>query len=79
ILPLCLPAHTSHILQPLDIFVFSLISTYYTQEVNKLRVPVNKDQFPNLLAHTHIKAFTVSNIKTGFQVIGIYPFNPSII
>jgi len=79
ILPLCLPAHTSHILQPLDVSIFSPMSTYYAQEVNKLRVPVDKDQFPNLLARAHVKAFTKANIQAGFRASGIYPYNPAVI
>lgn len=79
ILPFCLPAHTSHILQPLDVAVFSPISRYYSQEVNKLKVPVDKDQFPNLLARAHRKAFTKENIQAGFRATGIYPYNPRVI
>lgn len=79
ILPLCLPAHTSHVLQPLDVSIFSPISTYYAQEVNKLHIPVDKDIFPNLLARAHVKAFTPANIRAGFRATGIYPFNPHII
>ncbi|PWW71907.1 hypothetical protein C7212DRAFT_230068, partial [Tuber magnatum] len=79
ILPFYLPAHTSYILQLLDISVFSPISTYYVQEVNKLRVPVDKDQFPNLLARAHHKAFTKENIQAGFRATGIYPYNLQMI
>ena len=79
ILPLCLPAHTSHILQPLDVVVFSPISTYYAQEVSKLRLPVDKNQFPNLLARAHQKAFTKESIKAGFRATGIYPYISHII
>ncbi|RPB01365.1 hypothetical protein L873DRAFT_1677304, partial [Choiromyces venosus 120613-1] len=62
ILPLCLPAYILHILQPLDISIFSPMSTYYAQEINKLQVLVDKNQFPNLLAYAHVKAFTQTNI-----------------
>jgi len=55
------------------------MSTYYTQEVNKLRVPVDKDLFPNLLARAHIKAFTLANIQAGFRATGIYPYAPNVI
>lgn len=79
ILPLCLPAHMSHILQPLDVSIFSPMSTYYSQEVNKLRISVDKDQFPNLLTRTHTKAFTKANIRACFHASGIYPYNPAVI
>ncbi|PWW79779.1 hypothetical protein C7212DRAFT_158206, partial [Tuber magnatum] len=73
------PEHAFHILQLLDIAVFSLISTYYTYEVNKLRVPIDKDRFSNLLVQAHRKAFIKENIQAGFRATGIYPYNPQII
>jgi hypothetical protein len=79
ILPFCLPAHTSHILQPLDVSIFSPMKTYYGQEVNNLRVSVDKDLFPNLLARARTKAFTSHNVKAGFHATGIHPYNPHII
>jgi len=79
ILLLCLPAHASHILQPLNVSIFSPMSTYYAQEVNKLRAPIDKDQFPNLLARVYIKAFSKSNIRAGFRASRIYPYNPAMI
>lgn len=41
----CLPVHTSHVCQPLDIGIFSSLSTKYKQEVNLLLVPVDKPGF----------------------------------
>lgn len=55
------------------------MKTYYGQEVNKLRVPVDKDLFPNLLARARAKAFTSHNVKEGFRATGIYPYNPQVI
>jgi hypothetical protein len=79
IIPLCLPSHTSHVLQPLDVGVFSPLKKYYRQEVSKLRCPVTKNTFPNLLALARERAFSVTNIQSGFRASGIYPYNPSII
>ncbi|RPA99618.1 CENP-B protein, partial [Choiromyces venosus 120613-1] len=30
---LCLPSHSTHVLQPLDVGIFSLLTTYYKQEL----------------------------------------------
>lgn len=79
IIRFCLPAHTSHVLQPLDVGVFSALKSYYRQEVSKLHVAVTKNEFPNLLAVARKKAFTLNNIQAGFQATGILPYNPSII
>lgn len=66
-----LPAHTSHVLQPLDVRVFSARKTYYRQEVTK-------KEFPNLFATARKKGFTLSNIQAGFRATAISPYNPSI-
>lgn len=79
IIPLCLPSHTSHVLQPLDVGVFSPLKKYYRQEISKLRSPITKNNFPNLLALARQKAFSVSNIQSGFRASGIYPYNPVVV
>lgn len=70
IIPFCLPAHTSHILQPLDVGVFSAVQKYYGQEVTALRVPIDKNNFPNLVARARLKAFSKQNIASGFRATG---------
>lgn len=70
IIPFCHPAHTSHILQPLDVGVFSAVQMYYGQEVSRLRVPIGKDNFPTLLAQARSKAFSKANIASGFHATG---------
>lgn len=79
ILPFCLPAHTSHVLQPLEVAVFSALEQYYSQEVNKLRIPIDKNNFPNLLAHARHNAFSQQNIASGFRATGITLYNPPTI
>ncbi|RPB08977.1 CENP-B protein, partial [Morchella conica CCBAS932] len=76
IITLCLPAHTSHVLQPLDVGVFSPPQKYYKQEVNLHRHSIDKATFPDLLARARSKAFTSSNIAAGFSASGIWPYNP---
>lgn len=77
ILPFCLPAHTSHVLQPLDVGVFSAMQKYYSQEVLNLRVAIDKSKFPEIFAKAHEKAFTASNIAAGFRRTGISPYEPT--
>lgn len=79
IIPLWLPAHTSHVLQSLDVGVFSTLKTYYIQEDSKRHVAVTKNKFPNLLAAARKKAFTLDNIQAGFQATGMSSNNSSII
>jgi hypothetical protein len=80
IIPYCLPAHTSHISQPLDVGVFSSLQNYYSEEVNKLQGrAITNDNFPNLLSRARRRAFTEKNIKAGFRASGIVPLNPNVI
>lgn len=79
ILPFYLLTHTSHVLQPLDVGVFSALSTYYKQEVNLVRVPVEKNGFSDLLPRSCRKAFTKKNIAAGFRATGIWPLDPLVV
>lgn len=78
---LCLPAHTTHVLQPLDRTVFGPLKSYYRKYVTEflssspLNV-VNKWTWPGLFCNAYNDAFTQSNIVSGFRSTGIYPWNP---
>jgi hypothetical protein len=80
IILLCLPAHTSHMLQPLDVAVFSSLKHWYRREVDSrlrlgdIRVP--KSEFLSIYAEARPRAFTDKNICSGFRKTGIVPFNP---
>ncbi|KAF1983142.1 DDE-domain-containing protein [Aulographum hederae CBS 113979] len=78
---LYLPAHTSHILQPLDLGVFGPLKTKYSQQLQKLATftdgtDIKKNMFLALYKQARIEGLTSSNIKTGFRTTGIWPFNP---
>lgn len=78
---LCLPAHTSNILQPLDVGVFKAVKCawrkclrdYYdaTRYCN-----VDKKSFPGLLKRlVDTGAFSRTNAINAFEACGIYPLN----
>ena len=80
---LCLPAHTSNILQPLDVGVFKTVKakwrtclkTYYDETRYK---NVDKAAFPCLLKRLiGSGAFSNANAITAFQACGIYPVDRS--
>ena len=78
---LCLPAHTSHILQPLDIGVFRSFKANYSKMCRKYIVEhpgrvVTSDQIAALVAQAWPHSFTPLNIMSGFKKSGIFPFNP---
>ena len=81
IILLCLPAHTTHLLQPLDVGLFSPLQHYYGKAVDNLirddtDLHIKKANFFPLLRQAHSQAFTVKNIKSAFQATGIVPYNP---
>ena len=76
---LCLPAHTTHILQPLNVGVFksnfSKACTKYLA-AHPGRV-VTSDKLASLVAEAWPHSFTALNIMSGFKKCGIFPINPS--
>ncbi|KAJ8024408.1 Jerky protein-like-like [Holothuria leucospilota] len=77
-----LPAHTSHILQPLDVGCFGPYKKAYDQECYHFlrRHPgqvISRYDMCQLLSNAHIKAMTPTNICHSFRKCGIYPFNPA--
>jgi hypothetical protein len=80
IITLCMPPHSSHLLQPLDVGCFSPLKRAYGAQVElKMRYGVNhitKEQFLEAYLIAHKQAITESNILSGFRASGLVPFNP---
>ncbi|XP_021339753.1 uncharacterized protein LOC110440970 [Mizuhopecten yessoensis] len=81
---LCLPPHTTHILQPLDRSVFGPFSTAYNTACSDYlgQNPLNtvtKWSFPGLVKTAWDTSFTHKNIVSGFRACGVFPFNPTAI
>jgi DDE superfamily endonuclease len=77
---LCFPAHTTHILQPLDISVFGpLKAAYSTQCASyKRQHPThtfNKINVASTIGSIWSGIMTPNNIQSGFAAAGIYPLN----
>ncbi|XP_058630156.1 transcription factor 19-like [Onychostoma macrolepis] len=77
---LCLPAHTTHILQPLDIAVFNPLKTAFSTMASRMGlvrgdIVVGKKQFSALLKHVYPTAVTAQNVKAGFRKAGIVPLS----
>lgn len=80
---LCLPAHCTHRLQPLDVSFFAPLENYYSQEVRVWLKEhpgrtVSIYQIASLFAKAYNKAATVGIALSGFRATGIYPLNPNI-
>lgn len=75
---LCLPPHTSHKLQPLDVTFFKPLSLYYGEEVRKwLRSHPGKVvtlfQISSIFGAAFLHAATMPTAINGFQKTGIWP------
>ena len=80
----CIPPHTTHALQPLDMAVFKSFKDQFFKSVRALSFSkknfiVSKRDFAAVVKDPFEKAFSMSNIKAGFSKAGIYPFNPNAI
>jgi hypothetical protein len=75
-----MPAHSSHILQPLDIGCFAVLKRIYGKLVDqKMRCGVNHiDKLDFLAAYpqARIDAFKLNTIKNSFKAAGIVPIDP---
>jgi hypothetical protein len=83
ILPICLPSHTTHVLQPLDVGCFGPLAHYYRIEVEEACIngldSVSKCDFLRFYAEARQRAFTPETVRSSFSESGIIPFNPSVV
>ena len=75
-----MPAHTSHILQPLDVSCFGPLKKAYGSQIeNKIRLSINyitKEEFLPAFFTAHQQTMTTGNITSGFRATGLVPFDP---
>jgi hypothetical protein len=79
----CLPAHSTHLLQPLDVGLFSQLQTHYQKAVEDYfritSVGINRDTFFPLYKRARAKAYTLENITSAFECTGIVPLNARVV
>src|SRR2546423_9710957 len=77
---LCFPPHTTHLLQPLDVGVFSPYQHNYGRAVdNAVRgglTGINKAIFLQLLKTAREETMKPRTIRSAFKSTGLIPFNP---
>ena len=80
VIPICMPAHSSHLLQPLDIGCFAVLKQAYGDLIGQyMRLGINhidKIDFISTYPTARIRAFTSETIQNSFAAAGIVPYNP---
>lgn len=83
IITICLPAHSSHLTQPLDVGCFSVLKKMYGKELEafiKAHIHhITKTEFFIAFKAAHIRTFTNENVLAGFQGSGLVPYNPEAV
>ena len=79
ILCICFPSHTSFALQALDVALFGptkkAFGAIFATWLWKEQVGATKWELLAIMYQAVLKAFTVTNIKSGFRATGLYPLN----
>ena len=80
IITLCMPAHSSHLLQPLDVGCFGPLKQSYGRQVEGfMRSHINhisKLEFLCAFREAWTASMTEKNIKGGFAGAGLVPYDP---
>jgi hypothetical protein len=76
-------SHTSHILQPLDVGVFSVYKHWHSEAVEAATMTgcrkFSKDEFLHSIGEIRRKTFKPHTIKLGFKLTGLWPINSKLI
>jgi hypothetical protein len=80
IITLCMPSHSSHILQPLDVGCFGPLKKAYGKEIEVLMragiTHITKADFLPAFRAAFKAAMTEKNIQGAFRGAGLIPFDP---
>lgn len=81
---LCIPAHTSHLVQPLDSIPFASFKAAWHERIldylfGRAGVGLPKWEFFKVFLPVWRKTMIPQNVQAGFRKTGIYPFNPDAI
>ncbi|EED15874.1 conserved hypothetical protein [Talaromyces stipitatus ATCC 10500] len=80
IIPVCMPPHSSHLLQPLDVGCFAVLKRHYGQLVEqRMRLGFNhidKLDFLTAFPKARTMAYKAQTVRNSFTATGLVPFNP---
>jgi hypothetical protein len=80
IITICMPAHSSHLLQPLDVGCFGILKHFYGQHVQNMArmgtTHIDKLDFLDIYPAARIATYKSSVIIGSFAGSGIIPYSP---
>jgi hypothetical protein len=80
IITLCMPPHSSHLLQPLDLGCFGLLKKAYSHQIEQLMrmniSHISKLEFLCAFREAFFASITEKNIQGGFAGAGLVPYDP---
>ena len=80
IITLCMPPHSSHLLQPLDVGCFSVLKRSYGRQIETLIRNgvhhIDKQDFLEAYCTARIETMNQSNIHSSFAATGLVPYDP---
>ena len=81
---LCLPPHTTHFLQPLDVGVFGPVKATWKKLLKQNQIEtcaevVMKESFPGLISQLWDQSFLPAHLQGGFRKAGLCPFSRNAI
>lgn len=83
IIPFCLPSHTSHLLQPLDVGVYQHLKREQREALTDFMIAggmqINRYNFLNQWDRLYRAAFKACYIYVGFEKAGLMPLNPEAV
>ena len=83
IIVFCLPAHSSHLLQPLDVVVFQPYKHYHPEAVEAATRTgcgdFDKAEFLDTIDTIRQQTFKSSTIQSAFGATGLIPYDPDIV
>lgn len=78
---LCLPAHSTHLLQPLDVRIFNVVKANLSKAASRVGFQssrITRAHMPSLIKYA-LNCLSGNDITEAFRLTGIVPYNPSII
>ena len=78
----CLPAHTTHALQPCDVGIFNLLSTAWKAIVNEVarsHSQITKDSFLHFYSRARREAMKPGTVCAAFAKCGLWPLNANVL